>query len=111
MGINNKIKDKMSESFNNLPVLCLMCSEFYGDATKDNLCSKCFNGKKKTESEMIAAATKLTSQFSNETTTKASINTSVSENIAINKPQQENTSRCFKCNKKIGLNSIQCKCE
>merc|ERR1712000_150202 len=111
MGIILIFKQKMSESFNNIPVLCLICTEFYGDPTKDNLCSKCFNGKKKTESEMIAAATKSTAQISNETITKTTINTPVNENITLNKPKQENTSRCFKCNKKIGLSSVQCKCE
>ncbi|KAN0027067.1 hypothetical protein ACTFIU_009747 [Dictyostelium citrinum] len=115
----------------NTPTPCSKGCGFFGNPLTENMCSKCFRTKKETTSN---------NDINNNTTTTATNSTATTNNkkdIEINKPQSTNTvvetvklveveeppteekdskkvqtdtTKCFSCNKKVGLLGFKCRC-
>ena len=90
----HKIRVPMTSS--DTPTPCANGCGFFGSRLTDNLCSKCYREAPRAATEHLdtppAAVAKIAP---------------VDEPAT---PHQANTSRCWTCNKKIGLTGITCRC-
>mmetsp|Transcript_15673 Transcript_15673/g.37769 ORF Transcript_15673/g.37769 Transcript_15673/m.37769 type:complete len:245 (+) Transcript_15673:158-892(+) len=88
--------------------LCLGKCGFYGDPKKDGLCSKCFLDRQK---KVQADLERLARETKKEKDADADKKEAEEEETKVERKEQENKSRCWECNKKIGLTGFQCRCE
>mmetsp|Transcript_49043 Transcript_49043/g.56489 ORF Transcript_49043/g.56489 Transcript_49043/m.56489 type:complete len:171 (-) Transcript_49043:244-756(-) len=110
--------------------LCVSCLEFFGNPHTDNLCSKCYRDKTKdlakkepqTKIRSDSVSTMLTEEpehtGSVSTDSKQSLEeVKVEKEEVLPKPEEQvpakqtDHTRCFQCNKKVGLLGFKCQCE
>jgi len=116
--------EKISENPSDAPQLCRNCCEFFGSKHNDNLCSKCFKQKCKTEEKVLAGLSnnlKEASPASQETlatdsrTTieeeKTNTETKLAEPVEEKPKVEKDPSKCSKCSKKVGMFGFKCKCD
>jgi len=108
------------------PVLCANNCGFFGNPLTSNFCSKCYRDKQKAPSSLDSSSLTHTSSSSpiipfniSPSLPKPEIITPEPPSIAggdggeeegEKKPQQDPT-RCWSCNKKVGLLGFRCRCE
>ncbi|KRX09400.1 hypothetical protein PPERSA_04706 [Pseudocohnilembus persalinus] len=73
--------------------LCVDCKSFHGNPDFQNRCSSCWKKFQEKEKEK-----------------KQEEERKRIEEEEAKKPKQENKERCWNCNRKCGLNGIECKC-
>jgi len=116
----------------NKPVLCANNCGFFGNPLTSNFCSKCYRDKQKAPSTLdTSSITTLTSSsfaaFNASSATPKPDNTEPtpplittpispaatesSEDGEGSKRIQQDTTRCWSCNKKVGLLGFRCRCE
>lgn len=113
------------------PELCTNCHEFFGHKACEGMCSKCYRNSGKYNkadsnplAQAISQATTLTNQIQEKITsaTKAPVEEAKVDKAEIKDiveaPKEEEPSnkqkdhtRCFQCNKKVGLLGFKCQCE
>lgn len=117
------------------PELCNNCHEFFGNKTCEGLCSSCFRAKLNNASTnpltpqattLLSQANSLSNQLQEKLNSankevKAPVEEAKEEKVVqveqqVPKPEettgkQKDTSRCFQCNKKVGLLGFKCQCE
>eukprot|EP00357_Protocruzia_adherens_P029174 CAMPEP_0114993860 /NCGR_PEP_ID=MMETSP0216-20121206/12783_1 /TAXON_ID=223996 /ORGANISM="Protocruzia adherens, Strain Boccale" /LENGTH=176 /DNA_ID=CAMNT_0002357587 /DNA_START=148 /DNA_END=678 /DNA_ORIENTATION=- len=134
MSANQTNGSELQQQNANVSVLCVVCCEFYGTAATENMCSKCHRECKNQTSDpspqMVASVFKGEESASVLHSASSNVLPALSENKEVvevtsttlpvieenkmeidEKKVQKNKSRCWKCNKKIGLTGFKCKCE
>ncbi|KAN0004263.1 hypothetical protein ACTFIZ_010418 [Dictyostelium cf. discoideum] len=124
----------------NTPTPCSKGCGFFGNPLTENMCSKCFRTKKETTSNNDSSISNINNTTSTSTTTTTTTTTTTNivtkKDIEINKqatnavvetvkladveepPTEEkdtkkvqtDTTKCFSCNKKVGLLGFKCRC-
>lgn len=79
--------------------LCKKCKSFFGGVQTDYLCSKCFADQKKATQAIAPPPAPVE---------EAKVPAPVVEETKESEP--EAMSRCFKCQRKLGLTQFKCKC-
>jgi len=111
----------------NKPVLCANNCGFFGNPLTSNFCSKCYRDKQKAPNSLDSSSLTLTSSssasspiipFNTPSLPKPEIITPEPPSIAgeeggedDGKKVQQDTTRCWSCNKKVGLLGFRCRCE
>jgi hypothetical protein len=108
----------------NSPIMCANGCGFFGNPLTSNLCSKCYRDSQARQKDLAEPAVKPTpepvatapapdptpSTLPSSPSTPASIPTEPTQGDEPRKTQAD-TTRCFSCNKKVGLLGFKCRCD
>ncbi|XP_062149298.1 zinc finger A20 and AN1 domain-containing stress-associated protein 9-like [Alnus glutinosa] len=110
--------DEMGREPSNAPILCVNSCGFFGCASTNNLCSKCYKDSVLTQAnENIVVEVKKVSDEQNvedkaEVEGVEEVNENrVEEGAPSGNPEKRPANRCSFCRKRVGLTGFKCRCE